>query len=241
MTSALRPRPVSRPRRCVMRAGLAPIAASTTERAPVRPEESFLRRSTRTTALPIGVSRASRCLLRLDGQRDPRHHHRCEPVPTRNAVSGALIEVRSTSNRLDSWHRRRIVHVAVSDHPRPHGRPSNSATPFPRTKRRGTCCTTAMPPPGVVSTIGAMQIHEVLTAARSTWQNAYVARVIGSIRREGLDHVIVLSVAGLQRVLADYVTHLHEHEDAPQSRQGRTGVTPLQATLCRTHRRDCTG
>ena len=35
--------------------------------------------------------------------------------------------------------------------------------------------------------------------------NAYVERFIGSIRRECLDHVIVLSVAGLQRVLADYV------------------------------------
>ena len=53
----------------------------------------------------------------------------------------------------------------------------------------------------VVSTIGAMQIHEVLTAQRSPWQNAYVERVIGSFRRECLDDVIVLSVAGLRRVL----------------------------------------
>ena len=37
--------------------------------------------------------------------------------------------------------------------------------------------------------------------------NAYAERVIGSIRRECLDHVIVLSVAGLQRVLADYVEY----------------------------------
>jgi transposase InsO family protein len=43
------------------------------------------------------------------------------------------------------------------------------------------------------------------TAPRSPWQNAYVERLIGSIRRECLDHVIVLSVAGLRRVLADYV------------------------------------
>ncbi len=84
----------------------------------------------------------------------------------------------------------------------------------------------------VVSTIGAMQIHEVLTAPRSPWQNAYVERVIGSIRRECLDHVIVLSVAGLQRVLADYAayymntrTHLSLGKDAPASRP----VTPLSA------------
>ena len=59
----------------------------------------------------------------------------------------------------------------------------------------------------VMSTIGAMQIHEVFTAPRSPWQNGYVERVIGSIRRECLDHVIVLSAAGLQRVLADYVAY----------------------------------
>ena len=52
-----------------------------------------------------------------------------------------------------------------------------------------------------------MQIHEVVTALRSPWQNAYVERFIGSIRRECLDHVIVLSAgaaaggAGLRRVL----------------------------------------
>ena len=77
----------------------------------------------------------------------------------------------------------------------------------------------------VMSTIGAMQIHEVLTAPRSPWQHAYVERAIGSIRRECLDHVIVLSIAGLQRVIADYVayymstrTHLSLGKDAPASR-----------------------
>ena len=70
-----------------------------------------------------------------------------------------------------------------------------------------------------------MHIHEVVTAPRSPWQNAYVERVIGSIRRECLDHVIVLSVAGLQRVLAAYIaydmsarTHLSLVKDAPASR-----------------------
>ena len=83
-----------------------------------------------------------------------------------------------------------------------------------------------------MSTIGAMQIHEVVTAPRSPWQNAYVERLIGSIRRECLDHVIVLSVAGLQRVLADYVeyymntrTHLSLGKDTPASRP----ATPLSA------------
>src|SRR5215211_7470151 len=73
--------------------------------------------------------------------------------------------------------------------------------------------------------VRAMGITEVVTAPRSPWQNAYVERLIGSIRRECLDHVIVLSAAGLQRVLAEYVayymttrTHLSLGKDAPISR-----------------------
>src|SRR5262249_29871 len=40
--------------------------------------------------------------------------------------------------------------------------------------------------------VAGMKIEEVITAARSPWQNAYVERLIGSIRRECLDHVIIL-------------------------------------------------
>jgi hypothetical protein len=41
--------------------------------------------------------------------------------------------------------------------------------------------------------VEAMGINEVVTAPRSPWQNAYVERVIGSIRRECLDHVVVFN------------------------------------------------
>jgi transposase InsO family protein len=68
-------------------------------------------------------------------------------------------------------------------------------------------------------------IHEVLTAPRSPWQNAYVERLIGSIRRECLDHVMVFHKAGLRRILKDYFeyyetcrTHLSLEKDAPVSR-----------------------
>jgi putative transposase len=68
-------------------------------------------------------------------------------------------------------------------------------------------------------------IQEVLTAAQSPWQNAYVQRLIGSIRRECLDHVIVLNEAGLRRNLRSYFnyyersrTHLSLAKDAPISR-----------------------
>jgi transposase InsO family protein len=70
-----------------------------------------------------------------------------------------------------------------------------------------------------------MGIHEVLTAPRSPWQNAHLERLVGSIRRECLDHVIVLNEAGLRRVLNSYFAyyeqsrrHLSLGKDAPISR-----------------------
>jgi transposase InsO family protein len=70
-----------------------------------------------------------------------------------------------------------------------------------------------------------MDIREVLTAPQSPWQNAYIERLIGSVRRECLDHVIVFHEAGLRRILKDYFeyyekcrTHLSLEKDAPFSR-----------------------
>jgi hypothetical protein len=57
------------------------------------------------------------------------------------------------------------------------------------------------------ATAHAMGIHEVLTAPRSPWQNAYVERFIGSARRECLDHVIVFNETGLQRLMKAYCTY----------------------------------
>jgi putative transposase len=68
-------------------------------------------------------------------------------------------------------------------------------------------------------------IREVLTAPQSPWQNAYVERWIGSIRRECLDHVIVLNESALRRVVKSYLnyyersrTHLSLAKDAPVAR-----------------------
>ena len=49
-----------------------------------------------------------------------------------------------------------------------------------------------------------MGIDEVLIAPHSPWQNPYCERIIGSIRRECLDHVIVLNEKHLHRILAEY-------------------------------------
>jgi putative transposase len=52
-----------------------------------------------------------------------------------------------------------------------------------------------------------MGIREVLTAPRAPWQNPFTERVIGSIRRECLDHVIILSEAHLCCVLRAYLAY----------------------------------
>src|SRR4030095_11326510 len=52
-------------------------------------------------------------------------------------------------------------------------------------------------------------LNEVLSAPRSPWQRAYVERVIGSIRRECLDHAIVFSEESLRRQLRSYFSYYH--------------------------------
>jgi transposase InsO family protein len=54
-----------------------------------------------------------------------------------------------------------------------------------------------------------MGIKEVVTAPRSPWQNPFVERLIGSIRRDCLDHVIVLNSNHLKRILTSYFEYYH--------------------------------
>jgi putative transposase len=70
-----------------------------------------------------------------------------------------------------------------------------------------------------------MGIQEVMSAPRSPWQRAYVERVIGSLRRECLDHVVVFHELSLRRILASYFqyyhrsrTHLSLEKDSPVPR-----------------------
>jgi len=70
-----------------------------------------------------------------------------------------------------------------------------------------------------------MGIREVLIAPKSPWQNPYCERVIGSIRRDCLDHFIILSENHLYRILKDYMdyynnyrTHLSLDRNSPSLR-----------------------
>ena len=73
--------------------------------------------------------------------------------------------------------------------------------------------------------VRGLGLKEVLSAPRSPWQNGYVERLIGSIRRECLDHVIVVNEQHLRRNLHRYFeyyhrtrTHLSVDKDAPDTR-----------------------
>jgi len=85
----------------------------------------------------------------------------------------------------------------------------------------------------------AMGIRDRPTAPASPWQNGYAERLIGSIRRECVDHVIVLGEAHLRRILLSYAhyyndvrTHRSLDKDAPVSRPvQRTGIMKSHAIL----------
>jgi putative transposase len=57
--------------------------------------------------------------------------------------------------------------------------------------------------------VAAVGFEELLTAARSPWQNPYVERLIGTIRRDCRDHVIVVNERHLRRILSEYFHHYH--------------------------------
>ena len=92
--------------------------------------------------------------------------------------------------------------------------------------------------------VQALGTEEVKIAPRSPWQNPYVERLIGTLRPECLDHVVVLNATHLRRLLRDYLiyyhsarTHLSLDKDAPEPRaverrdQGRLVETPMVSGL----------
>src|SRR5712675_316207 len=91
----------------------------------------------------------------------------------------------------------------------------------------------------VTRRLRAMGIRDKPTAPASPWQNGFAERLIGSIRRECVDHIIVLGETHLRRVLKSYAnyynsvrTHRSLNKDAPVSRPVlRTGVISSRAIL----------
>jgi transposase InsO family protein len=83
--------------------------------------------------------------------------------------------------------------------------------------------------PAYTRRIRAMGIRDHPTAPRSPWQNGHVERLIGSIRRECLDHIVVFGEADLRRLLKSYAsyynqvrTHLSLNKNTPLFRRRQT-------------------
>ena len=159
--------------------------------------------------------------------------------------------VRPGARRHD---RRRIVHVAVTAHPTAAWTAQQLREAFPWDQALDTSSRDRDHAfDGWAETAKAMGIEEVLTAPRSPWQNPFVERVIGSLRRECLDHVIVWNERSLRRHLEQYLAYYHEwrthlslDKDAPVSRavqpptRGRDRSSPAprrSASSLRTSRR----
>jgi len=124
--------------------------------------------------------------------------------------------------------RRRIVHVNVTGHPTAEWTAQQVVEAFPWDEAPRFLMRDRDGIYGAVfsSRVKGLEIEEVKSAPRSPWQNAYVERVIGSIRRELTDRVIVLGGKHLLRLMHDYVdyynesrTHLSLGKDSPSGRE----------------------
>jgi putative transposase len=124
-------------------------------------------------------------------------------------------------------HRRRVVHFNVTEHPTAHWTAQQIVDAFPDDSAPAYLLRDRDQVYGerFRHRVKGMRIEEVLTAPHSPWQNPFAERLIGSIRRECLDHVLVLGESHLRRILARYFsyyhrarTHLSLAKDAPDIR-----------------------
>ncbi|MBW2401994.1 MAG: transposase [Deltaproteobacteria bacterium] len=122
--------------------------------------------------------------------------------------------------------RRRILHFNVTENPSAAWVIQQLRETFPNepTHRFLICDNDAIFSPAVTSAIKSFEIDPKRTAFRSPWQNGTAERVVGAVRRELLDHVIVLNEDHLRRLLREYVDYYNAErvhtslQDAPVGR-----------------------
>src|SRR5215470_16616074 len=111
--------------------------------------------------------------------------------------------------------------------PRLYGLHSKSSKRFQRTRHHVTWWQDRDGVYGhhFIARVEGLGVEDIPISARSPWQNCYAEGVIGSIRRECLDHVVVINERHLRRILKSYFqyyhrsrTHLALQKDAPQRR-----------------------
>jgi len=130
-------------------------------------------------------------------------------------------------------HRRRVLHFNVTEHPTAAWTAQQVVDAFPDDSAPSYLLRDrdSIYGPAFRKRVKGMGISEVPTAPHSPWQNPCAERLIGSIRRECLDHVVVLGEQHLRRTLTRYFayyhrarTHLSLDKDAPDGRPIETAL-----------------
>jgi putative transposase len=186
--------------------------------------------------LRLGIDVSERTVSRLMPKRRPRPSQTWRTFlanHVRDLVSLDFFTVPTARLRVLfvlvvlAHHRRRVVHFNVTEHPTAHWTAQQIVDAFPEDsppsyllRDRDSVC-------GHVfrHRVKGIGIDEILTAPQSPWQNPFAERLIGSIRRECLDHVLVLGERHLRRTLTRYFAYYHEarthlslDKDAPDGR-----------------------
>jgi transposase InsO family protein len=188
----------------------------------------------------LGIEVAERTVSRLMPKRRPRPSQTWRTFLTnhvRDLVSIDFFTVPTARLRVLfvlvvlAHHRRRVVHFNVTEHPTAHWTAQQIVDAFPDDSAPSYLLRDRDQVYGgqFRHRVKGMRIEEVLTAPHSPWQNPFAERLIGSIRRECLNHVLVLVLvlgeSHLRRILARYFsyyhrarTHLALDKDAPDVR-----------------------
>jgi len=126
-----------------------------------------------------------------------------------------------------SHHRRQVIHCNVTENPTAQwtGQQMVEAFPWESPPKYLLRDRDAIYGEAFRRRVASLGLEQVLSAPRSPWQNPYVERVIGTLRRECFDHVIVVNASHARRILTDYLhyyhrwrTHLSLAMDSPDSR-----------------------
>jgi len=170
--------------------------------------------------LKLGIHVAERTVSRLMPKRRPRPSQTWRTFldnHVRGLVSLDFFTVPTARLRVLfvlvvlAHHRRRVVHFNVTEHPTAHWTAQQIVDAFPD----------ASAPPYLLRDrdqvygqqfrhrVKGLGIDEVLTAPHSPWQNPFAERLIGSVRRECLNHTVVLGERHLRRILTHYFAYYH--------------------------------
>jgi len=128
--------------------------------------------------------------------------------------------------------RRRILHFNVTEHPTSQWTAQQmvEAFPFytaPRFLLRDGDVTYG---DRVRRRVESLGIDEVVTAPVSPWQNRYVERMIGSLRRELLNHVVILNERHLEQLLSSYLDYHHPWQTHQSLRSNTRDGRPIRSS-----------